>query len=115
MPKACPCGCRRQIGLDWHGMAAAYVQVNATRELLKRWWTLACERTPDEERRMAEAEECYRGALAYFEAVGASRRLVAASHAYAVALRAWGRPEKALEVLDHAHAVTAHHQQGEDT
>ena len=45
----------------------------------------------------------------------ASRRLVAASHAYAVALRAWGRPEEALEVLDHAHAVTAHLQQGEDT
>ena len=57
MPKACPCGCRRQVGLDWHGMAAMYVQVSATRELLKRWWTLACERTPDEERRMAEADQ----------------------------------------------------------
>jgi hypothetical protein len=66
-------------------------------------------------RRVAEAEERYRMAIAYVQAVGASRRLVAASHAYAVALRAWGRPEEALEVLDHAHAVTAHLQQGEDT
>ena len=65
--------------------------------------------------RMAEAEERYRGALAYFEAVGASRRLVAASHAYAVALRSWGRAAEALEVLDHAYALTAHLQQGEDT
>ena len=57
MHKACPCGCRREIGLDWHSVAATHVQVSATRELLKRWWTLACEKTPDEGRRMAEAEE----------------------------------------------------------
>jgi hypothetical protein len=53
-------------------------------------------------------------AIAYFQAVGASRHLVAASHAYAVALRSWGRATEALEVLDHAYALTAHLQQGED-
>jgi hypothetical protein len=46
-------------------------------------------------------------AIAYFQAVGASRRLVAASHAYATALRSWGRAEEALEVLDHTNALTA--------
>jgi tetratricopeptide (TPR) repeat protein len=65
--------------------------------------------------RVAEAEERFRMAIAYFQAVGASRRLVAASHAYAVALRSWGRAAEALEVLDHAYALTAHLQQGEDT
>jgi hypothetical protein len=46
--------------------------------------------------------------------LGASRRLVAASHAFAVALRAWGRADDALEVLDPAYALTAHLQQSED-
>jgi hypothetical protein len=54
-------------------------------------------------------------ALAYFQAVGAVRRLVAASHAYAMALRSWGRADKALQVLDHAYALTAHREQGEAT
>jgi hypothetical protein len=64
--------------------------------------------------RVAEAEERYGMAIAYVQAV-ASRRLVAASHACAVALRAWGRgADEALEVLDHADALTAPLQQGED-
>jgi tetratricopeptide (TPR) repeat protein len=61
---------------------------------------------------VAEAEERYRMAMAYFQAVGASRRFMAASHAYAVALRAWGRADEALEVLERAYALTANLQQG---
>jgi hypothetical protein len=36
------------------------------------------------------------------------------AYAFALALRAWGRADDALEVLDHADALTARFQQSED-
>jgi hypothetical protein len=36
------------------------------------------------------------------------------AYAFALALRAWGRADDALEVLEHAYALMAHLQQSED-
>lgn len=62
--------------------------------------------------RAAEAEALYRRAIDYFRAAGASRHLMSAGHGYATALRAWGRDDEALEVLDGAYAVIMNLRQG---
>lgn len=61
---------------------------------------------------IAEAEDRYRMAVDYFRSIGAARDLMAASHAYARALRSWGRVDDALEVLDQAYAETVNLPQG---
>jgi len=56
--------------------------------------------------RLDEAERLYRQAIDYFCAVGASRRLMDASHDYAGALRSRSRDDEARAILDRAYAVT---------
>ena len=65
--------------------------------------------------RVAEAEERYCMAIAYVQAVGASRRLVATSPDFAVALWAWDAPTKPWGFsTTAAYAWTTHLQRGED-